>query len=273
MNGIPTPAIVQRPALRKSAGFHRIIPLLLYILLAALPVTGQELAAHLYIKGLEQASAPTYHQGSDSMVFTYQAEADRFQPRHVGVSFGHEQFARIHDMQFTDRRDEDGRLLSRVYFLFIPLTPDIEALEQLEYRYIVDGIWIEDPLNPMFREKISGRRVSLAQLPSEREILPVSPEINPVSETSRSKLVQFHFFGDPGQQVFLAGSFNNWDPFMYPLREKIESPGEYELTIRLLPGEYHYNYYYRGRRIKDPLNVRSSYDIEGYEYSTFSVDP
>jgi hypothetical protein len=248
-------------------------PLLIYLVFMTAAAGAQDLAAHLYIKGLEEASAPVYHQGSDSMVFTYQAETGRFQPRHVGISFEHEQFAIVHDMQFVDRRDGDGNLLSRVYFLFVPLTRDIEALQLLRYRLIVDGTWIEDPLNPAYEVKISGRRVSLASLPAEREILPISPEIRSIDETSRSKLVQFRFFGDPGQQVYLAGSFNNWDPFMYPLREKAGNPGEYELTIRLLPGEYHYNYYYRGRRIKDPLNVRSSYDIEGYEYSTFSVIP
>jgi hypothetical protein len=173
-------------------------------------------------------------------------------------------------MQYVDQRDDDDRLVSRVYFFFLPLSPDIQNLDRLAYRYVVDGAWLEDPLNPAYIEKLSGRRMSVASLPAQRQTLPVSPEIRSEMEDSRSKLVKFRFFADPGQQVNLAGSFNNWDPFMYPMKER--SPGEYELTLRLLPGDYHYNYYYRGRRITDPLNVRSSYDIEGYEYSTFTVD-
>ncbi len=248
----------------------RFISIIYILFFCVSALSSQELAAHLYIRGLESASAPVYHPGSDSVIFSYQVKEMRFQPRHVGISFEHERFASVHEMQYVDRRDEENRLVSRVYFHFLPLTPEIQNLERLAYRFVVDGAWLEDPLNPAFVEKLSGRRMSVAQLPPERETLPVSPEIRRETDQGRSKLVKFRFFADPGQRVNVAGSFNNWDPFMYVMREA--TPGEYELTLRLLPGDYHYNYYYRGRRIIDPLNVRSSYDIEGYEYSTFSVD-
>ncbi len=208
------------------------------------------------------------------MVFTYQtkqADHNRFQPRYVGIAFEHENFVPIHEMRYVDSVESiDGGRSSRVYYYILPIDGNAENISTVYYRYIVDGVWIEDPSNPSSIRKISGVKISAAKVSENRTILPVSPRIFNDSR-SYSKIVHFMYRGNSGENIFLAGNFNNWDPFMYRLNENSDDPGMYEIRIRLLPGEYHYNYYYQGRRIKDPLNLQWTYDIEGYEYSYFSV--
>ena len=235
------------------------------------PGFSQDLSSHLLITGLESAGPPAYHSESDSLIFTYQAQRDRFQPRYVGIAFEHEDFVPVYELQYFDTRDDEGLLLSRVYYHFLPIDETIETLNTLHYRYIVDGIWISDPKNPRSIQKFSGRKLSVAEIPVERSVLPENPVIIN-DDNLLAKMVHFVYHADSGEEVFLAGSFNNWDPFMYSMNEHPANPGRYEIRIRLLPGNYQYNYYYRGRRVKDPLNVQSSYDIEGYEYSFFSIE-
>ncbi|WP_169730399.1 glycogen-binding domain-containing protein [Salinispira pacifica] len=234
-------------------------------------VHADDLARHLFIAGLDEAQAPVYHSPSDSLVFTYENNLQRHQPRYVGVAFEHEQFSRIHEMQYFDTRNAQGELESRVYFLFLQVDREIEDLESIRYRYVIDGIWTEDPRNPESRRKLSGRKISVVQLPEQRQIRPRSPVVLEAS-SGRSRVVRFIYKGEPGQSIYLAGSFNNWDPFMYRLEEHPRDPGNYEIELRLLPGEYHYSYYYKGRAIQDPLNIQSSYDIDGSVYSYFSID-
>ena len=242
----------------------------LWFISVLFPSFSQSLSSHRYIAGLTEATSPVYHVDSDSIVFTYQAQDGRFQPRYVGIVFAHENFIPVYELQYFDSKDDAGNFLSRVYYIFLPIDEQIETLAEIQYRYIVDGSWIADPLNPSFVQKIGGGMISLMPMPAKRKIPSVSPLIDG-DEDGHAKVVTFLYQADPGEEVFLAGSFNNWDPFMYPLTENPVIPGKYEIKIRLLPGRYQYNYYYRGRRVKDPLNAQSSYDIEGYEYSLFLV--
>ena len=234
-----------------------------------LPSFSQDLPSHFFTTSLENAGPPRYHSESDSIVFTYEAENTRIQPRYVGIAFEHENFVPVHELGYIDNKDNDGTFVSRVYYYFLPIDEKIENFSAVHYRYVVDGIWIEDPLNFLSIKKFSTRKISVAEIPVERAILPRSPFI--IDGDAQAKVVQFIYHADPGEEIFLAGSFNNWDPFVYLLSENLTTPGRYEIKIRLLPGSYQYNYYYRGRRVKDPLNIQSSYDIEGYEYSFFSI--
>lgn len=243
--------------------------IIFFSLAALFPAFSQVFSTHLFITGLENAGPPVYHATSDSMVFTYQVSASRFQPRHVSIAFEHENFVPLREMDYVEA--VDGDITSRVYYYFLPINNDIVELSAINYLYVVDGAWIEDPLNPLSTSKFSGRKLSLVKIPNDRMLLPASPLIMD-DENAYSKLVRFIYYAEPEEKVFLAGSFNNWDPFMYPLSEDPVEAGKYEIVIRLLPGDYWYNYYYKGRPVPDPLNIQSSYDIEGYEHSFFSFE-
>ncbi len=53
------------------------------------------------------------------------------------------------------------------------------------------------------------------------------------------KKVTFQIQTDAGSKVFVAGSFNNWDPTKNKLKEK---NGAYSTSILLEPGRYEYKF-------------------------------
>jgi len=46
---------------------------------------------------------------------------------------------------------------------------------------------------------------------------------------------------DPGSTVYLAGSFNNWDPRALPMQDK-DGNGFYSVSVTLAPGLYEYKF-------------------------------
>jgi hypothetical protein len=128
--------------------------------------------------------------------------------------------------------------------------PIPENSPELEYRMVIDGLWTTDPANPVSRkDSRSGLTYSVLSLP----VKPPAP--GPAS--SPKGYLSFSFKGPPGETVTVAGSFNNWDPFMYELAEN--PAGTYSLTIPLPPGAYQYVFFHRGQRYLDPYNFRRAY--------------
>ena len=56
---------------------------------------------------------------------------------------------------------------------------------------------------------------------------------------------------DPGSTVYLAGSFNNWDPAALRMVDKAGN-GVYSATVALLPGIYEYKFVINGVWTLDP---------------------
>ncbi len=54
---------------------------------------------------------------------------------------------------------------------------------------------------------------------------------------------------EPGLSVFVAGSFNNWDPVSHPMTE---GQGGYSTTLDLAPGLYEYKFVIEGVWTLDP---------------------
>ena len=54
------------------------------------------------------------------------------------------------------------------------------------------------------------------------------------------KSVTFTVHAEPGKAVYLAGTFNNWDPTGKKMLEKKE--GVYSVAIKLAPGTYQYKF-------------------------------
>ena len=71
----------------------------------------------------------------------------------------------------------------------------------------------------------------------------------PAKKVATKKAASFTLRTDPGKKVFLAGSFNGWDPAAKPMTEK---KGVYSTTLRLEPGKYEYKFVVDGTWCADP---------------------
>ncbi len=65
------------------------------------------------------------------------------------------------------------------------------------------------------------------------------------------KRVSFAVAAEPGSQVFVSGSFNDWDPQGKPLVDK-KGDGNYAATVSLEPGTYEYKFVINGVWSVDP---------------------
>ena len=84
---------------------------------------------------------------------------------------------------------------------------------------------------------------------AKTEAAPVVPaETKPVL-----RRVKFSIPAASGLPVFVAGSFNDWDPEGVPMKEK---DGVYTATVSLAPGEYEYKFIVNGFWTMDPDPTR-----------------
>jgi len=63
--------------------------------------------------------------------------------------------------------------------------------------------------------------------------------------------VQFDLSVDPGSRVFVAGSFNNWNPTANPLKDNPGS-GHCKATLSLPAGRHEYKFVVNGVWMLDP---------------------
>jgi hypothetical protein len=191
----------------------------------------------------------------------------------VGIAFAHEGFGKVYWFQklmvsnehaspwIKETPPKDMYIDSGILFHVFTIPVDLSG--DLEYRLVIDGLWVQDPLNPNYRrDGASGIVRSVVSLPQIRH--PDAPNRGPVGT------LNFTFYAESGGTVTVAGSFNNWDPFMYELREA--GPGRYSLSLPLPPGTYQYVFFYRGERRLDPNNPRRIYTREGKAANEASLE-
>jgi hypothetical protein len=193
----------------------------------------------------------------DYVVFTVSSNL-----RQVGIAFADEGFSKVYWFrQLSVRRDpqeipagEKNPNLYKDSGIMFYVHQFSEGQAEVDYRLVINGLWTTDPNNPSSRiDKVTGLTLSTIILP-KKEIVPYPLKGPPGS-------LSFTFKGPPGETVSVAGSFNNWDPFMYELKE---SPsGLYSINIPLPPGTYQYVFFHRGQRNLDPYNGRRNYTREG----------
>ena len=190
--------------------------------------------------------------------------------RRVGIAFANEGFSKVHWFrQLLVPRDpneipEDEKKPNRykdsgiVFYLHqLP-----EGALEIEYRLIIDGLWTTDPYNPDSRRDTAGLSISILSIPP-RHVVP-----HPLKGPSGS--LSFVFKGPPGEMVSVGGSFNNWDPFMYELREG--PAGTYSINIPLPPGRYQYVFFHRGQRYPDPYNQNRIFSRNGLIASEIVIE-
>ena len=117
-----------------------------------------------------------------------------------------------------------------------------------QYKFIVDGDWIEDPSNT---EKVRN------EFDGFNSVIRIKKEVT------------FHLnkFND-ASEVILTGSFNNWDE--HQLKMKKTDSGWIQ-TMVLPGGKHHYKYIVDGEWKVDPDNTIMEYDGEGHINSVCMV--
>lgn len=186
----------------------------------------------------------------DVILFAYKPD----KPTHfVGARFGNENYAILH----TFTLNENG-----VFILDYELP---EGTRELRYRMVVDGLWMADPSNPDTTTDEIGNPISVFSVDQE----PPRPILNP--KQGPGGTFTFLYKGQAGLSVSLAGDFNGWDPFVQYFTEV--SPGNYQASLRVLPGRHYYYIFTSGRRLLDPDNPNIGYDPSGNEVSSFVSAP
>ncbi len=83
----------------------------------------------------------------------------------------------------------------------------------------------------------------------------VKKAVNPRAGQPRGHRVSFTYVGEPGKQVFVAGSFNEWNPTERALVDE-KGNGEYFVRFLLKSGTYQYKLVVDGQWILDPTNSK-----------------
>ncbi|AUP81426.1 glycogen-binding domain-containing protein [Flavivirga eckloniae] len=117
-----------------------------------------------------------------------------------------------------------------------------------EYRFIVDGHWMEDPNN-------------------SNKVTNEFDEYNSVIDIK--KYTAFKLKGyTTAKKVILAGSFNNWDEHDFVMR-KMDYGWKY--VVPLSGGKHHYKFIVDGVWVVDPNNSVKEYDGNGHVNSVCMV--
>ena len=78
----------------------------------------------------------------------------------------------------------------------------------------------------------------------------------------RGHRVSFTYQGAPGQTVYVAGDFNNWNPSAKQLLDK-QGNGTYSVRCLVFPGRHEYKFVVNGEWILDPANPERSCNERG----------
>ena len=71
------------------------------------------------------------------------------------------------------------------------------------------------------------------------------------ASSGNGKKVPFEVSAKPGSQVFVAGTFNNWNPTSNPLKDNPDS-GHYKAVLSLPKGTHEYKFIVNGVWAADP---------------------
>ena len=241
----------------KKCKFFAMVPLLLTLACTSLAAKEKEVIYQPYeldklIHEIEKPCAPIITE--DYIIFT--ADTNH---RNVGIAFDFENYQVIHPFQILMRTDEDGNK-SPVHMFYCYERK--HKIQTIKYRIIIDGLWTTDPLNP---DKVYDDSVNLYF--SRIDNLGTIYEY---TEQTKDDSVRFIYKGESGLNLHLAGTFTNWDPWIYTMKET--SPGFYELNLPLPRGKYYYNYYIGLTPILDNTNPDKVYTLDGRNASVIVIN-
>jgi len=82
--------------------------------------------------------------------------------------------------------------------------------------------------------------------------------------------VMFQMAAEPGMEVYLAGTFNAWNPTANPMRHN-PANGHYQAALRLPPGRHEYKFVVGGEWRLDPACPDSVPNDQGSLNSVITV--
>lgn len=187
--------------------------------------------------------------------------------RHTGIAFEYEKYKKIYSFQRIIKKDElgkpqkdaQGKALESILFYITEIPP---GLREIRYRMVIDGLWTTDPLNANTAYDYDNG-INISTLPVEYY------EIFQTNNVNQGH-IRFTYNGKPGSLIRLAGTFNNWDPFMYEMTET--SPGKFEIVLPLPRGTWFYAYFEGTNQMPDNTNHDRVYTKDGRIASVVTVE-
>lgn len=117
-----------------------------------------------------------------------------------------------------------------------------------QYRFVVDGVWMEDPANTQkVRNEFDGYN---SVIDIQKEVTFFLPK------------------HAAAKRIVLAGSFNQWNETELTLKKV--STG-WKITLPISGGKHHYKFIVDGKWITDPTNTVREYDDQGRINSVLMV--
>ena len=220
-----------------------LIAAMLSVQLYAIEIEGYNIQKKLL--NIDDAGEPQFID--DYILFTFKSNE---KVSFVGAAFDFDNYTKLYQY----KRTPEG-----IYFLVI----NNPQKELIKYRLIVDGIWMADPFTPEKIREINSVEISMIRPPEKPD-----NEIN--YPYTKNGLTYFYYKGAENISVYLAGSFNSWDPFMYLLAEK--KPGEYYISLKLPAGKHNYYFVANGKITPDRRNPYVVWDKEFREISTYTLE-
>ena len=223
------------------------------IFIGILPVSASNeysLSIHKEISELVAAKSPVFID--NQILFTYFKK--NIYIRRVAIAFASDNYSTIYPFM------KNG---NNVFFYArkIPIN-----LHCIKYRFIVDGVWMNDPQNSNTVLSSDNFPVSSIDIPQRYFEKPNSPIIG------NNKNVRFIYKDNTNKNVYISGNFNSWDPFMFKLKEDIKHPGTYTISLRLSPGVHYYKFIADGVAVQDSGNPLKAYNSRGNAVSVIHVD-
>jgi 1,4-alpha-glucan branching enzyme len=77
-----------------------------------------------------------------------------------------------------------------------------------------------------------------------------------MADREAKKRITFKFADSGANEVYIAGSFNSWDPAIRPLKK--DAKGTWKTTITLPQGAHQYLFIVDGQWIEDPGSVQKA---------------
>lgn len=140
---------------------------------------------------------------------------------------------------------------------------------EYQYKFVIEGEkWITDPNNPQTADDGYGGENSVINV-GEGTPQRVEKKSEPTQKKTDSGLVEFKLEYNGEDQVYVAGSFNDWQATTNPMQRE----GDYWIKkMELEPGEYQYKFVIDGEKwITDPDNPQTTDDGYGGENSVITV--
>ena len=151
-----------------------------------------------------------------------------------------------------------------------------------QYKFVVDGNWTQDPGNPNAAEDGFGGQNSLVHVPAGKDAIDAAAAGGAAAGaasaaagtgTGEMRAVEFRYTPviSGVQNVFLAGSFNDWNDSKTKMADA-DGDGTYTVTLLLAEGSYQYKFVVDGNWQADPNNPAGVDDGFGGQNSVLKVD-